>query len=279
MIFLHRRPAPPLDQSVETIWLYRDGPRPAALERVLPNGTAQLIVNLADDVTRTYDPDNGFACTATSGTILTGPMSRYQVIDTAEQEFVAGVVFRPGGTAAFTAVPAHEIADRDVPLDDLWGARFGSALRERILEAKDAHRQLNAIEAVLRERWRPRYQHPAVTIALAELQHSPHQASIARVTEASGVSATRLIEHFKRDVGLTPKRYCSVLRFQRAIQCAHAGRAMNWTQVALDCGYYDQAHFIHDFRRFAGVTPSAYEEGRTGFHNHVTIATADQARH
>lgn len=252
--------------------MYEHRARPAGLERVLPSGAAQLIVNLAEDATRTYDPDNGFACLEGPGSIITGPASRYQVIDTAEQEFVAGVVFRPGGTAAFTRVPTYEIADGDVALDDLWGGRLGSALRSRVLEAKDADGQLDAIETVLRERWRPRESHPAVRFAVQTLHRSPHLASITRVTEASGLSAARLIEHFKRDVGLTPKRYCSVLRFQRALRHAHRGRNVDWTEVALDCGYYDQAHFIHDFRRFAGVTPSAYEQGRTPFQNHVTIS-------
>jgi AraC-like DNA-binding protein len=253
------------------VWMYEHRARPAALERVLPTGAAQLVVNLAEDVTRTYDPDDEFACVSRPGSILTGPTSRYQVIDTAEQEYVAGVVFRPGGTAAFTDVPGHEIADRDVALDDLWGGRLGSALRSRVLDAKDVDGQLEAIEAVLRARLRPRATHPAVSFALDTLQRSPHLASISRVTEASGLSAARLIEHFKRDVGLTPKRYCSILRFQRALRHAHQGRAVDWTGVALDCGYYDQAHFIHDFRRFSGVTPSAYEQRRTPFHNHVAI--------
>lgn len=253
------------------VWVYEQRARPAALERVLPTGAAQLVVNLAEDATRAYDPDKGFACVEASGSILTGPSSRYQVIDTAEQEFVAGVVFRAGGTAAFTPVPTHEITDVDVALDDIWGGRLGSQLRARVLEAPDVDGQLDAIEAVLRERCRPREGHPAVRFALAELQRSPHLASISRVTEASGLSATRLIDHFKRDVGLTPKRYCSVLRFQRAVRHAHRGRTVDWTQVALDCGYYDQAHFIHAFRRFAGVTPSAYEGGRTPFQNHVTL--------
>lgn len=253
------------------VWLYEDRSRPPGLERVLPTGAAQLVVNLADDVTRTYDPDNGLACVERPGSILTGPMSRYQIIDTAEQEFVAGVVFRPGGTAAFTPVPTHEIVDVDVPLDDLWGGRLGSRLRSRVLEARDVEAQLDALEAVLREQWQARDRHPAVRVALAALHRSPQLASISRVTEASGLSATRLIEHFKRDIGLTPKRYCSVLRFQRALRHAHQGRTVDWTQVALDCGYYDQAHFIHDFRRFAGVTPSAYEGGRTPFQNHVAI--------
>jgi AraC-like DNA-binding protein len=67
------------------------------------------------------------------------------------------------------------------------------------------------------------------------------------------------------------------LRFQRALACAERGRRADWTRIALDCGYFDQAHFIHDFRSFAGITPTAYDAGRTRFRNHVHFLQADSA--
>ena len=71
------------------------------------------------------------------------------------------------------------------------------------------------------------------------------------------------------EVGMTPKRYCRVRRFQRALALANRGRQVDWNRVALDCGYFDQAHFIHDFRSFAGLTPTGYQSARTSFQNHV----------
>ena len=93
--------------------------------------------------------------------------------------------------------------------------------------------------------------------------------SVAAVTDAIGLSAKRFIERFKIEVGMTPKRYCRIRRFQRAVTMASRGCHVEWTQVALDCGYFDQAHFIHDFRSFAGLTPTAYQSARTSFQNHV----------
>jgi len=68
---------------------------------------------------------------------------------------------------------------------------------------------------------------------------------------------------------MTPKQYCRIRRFQRALTMTNRGRPVDWTGVALDCGYFDQAHFIHDFRSFAGLTPTAYQSARTAFQNHV----------
>ena len=269
MTFSHRVPRPPLDAFIESIWLYRSDPRPHALERVLPTGAAQLIVNLKEDQTRLYDPKRPGRCVVTAGTVLVGVQSRYQVIDTSEQEFVAGVAFRPAGTVPFICVPAHETRDADVPLEALWGRRRTAALRERLLESDGPDAALDALETALLEVWTPPGLHPAVTFALTAFERAPLTRSVAAVTDAIGLSAKRFIERFKREVGMTPKRYCRIRRFQRAVAQANQESAVDWPQVALDCGYFDQAHFIHDFRSFAGITPTGYQAARTSFQNHV----------
>src|SRR5262245_46972747 len=111
VVYRHRIPRPPLDCFVASIWVYRDEGRPCALERILPTGAAQLIVNLKEDQTRLYDPEPPYRCVSTSGSVLSGMQTRFQVIDTSEQEYVAGVSFKPGGTVPLFRVPAHEASD------------------------------------------------------------------------------------------------------------------------------------------------------------------------
>jgi AraC-like DNA-binding protein len=89
------------------------------------------------------------------------------------------------------------------------------------------------------------------------------------VTDTIGLSAKRFIERFEREVGVTPKRYCRIRRFQHALTLSHHDRRVDWTRVAMDCGYFDQAHFIHDFRSFSGITPTVYQSAKTSFQNHV----------
>jgi AraC-like DNA-binding protein len=269
MPFRHRIPNPPLDSFVESIWVYDTGPRPHALERILPNGAAQLIVNLKEDQTRLYDPDFPERCVTTSGSVLSGVQSRFQIIDTAEQEYVAGVAFKSGGTLPFMRVPAHETSDADIPLDTLWGRRRTARLRERLLESQGIDEKLDILEAALLERWNPPGLHPAVSFALTVFDRAPATTNIASVSETIGLSAKRFIERFKTEVGLTPKRYCRIRRFQRALTLVNGGHQVDWPQVALDCGYFDQAHFINDFRSFAGLTPTGYLSARTSFQNHV----------
>jgi AraC-like DNA-binding protein len=277
MLFRQRVPKPPLDAFITSIWVFQNDPRPHALERVLPSGAAQLIINLKEDKTRIYEEVPPHRCVEGAGTVLSGVHSRYQIIDTSEQEYVAGVAFRPGGTVPFTRMPAYEASDVDVPLEALWGVRRTSDLRERLLERRGPEAKLDALELALEEMWGASTVHPAVSFALTRFDRGPHGASIERVTNEVGLSAKRFIERFKIEVGVTPKRYCRIRRFQQAVALAHEGRHVDWVQVALDCGYFDQAHFIHDFRSFAGITPTGYQAARTAFQNHVKFLQSGEA--
>lgn len=99
--------------------------------------------------------------------------------------------------------------------------------------------------------------------------------SIAVTTERVGLSSRRFIELFRRQVGLTPKVFCRVRRFQQVLERVHREEVhrgdMEWAQVALACGYYDQSHFIHDFRSFSGLTPCEYRAAATPHLNHVPL--------
>jgi AraC-like DNA-binding protein len=277
MAFHQRVPRPPLDAFVASIWLFHDTPRPRALERILPTGAAQMIVNLKEDQIRRYDPRRPHRYTSTAGTILAGVPSHYQIIDTSEQEYVAGVAFRPGGTAAFLRTPAHETRDDHTPLEALWRRQRTADLREQLLERTDPHAQLDAIENTLRKMLQPTGIHPAVAFALAAFNRVPLTITVGAVTDAIGMSAKRFIERFTAQVGVTPKRYCRIRRFQRAVERMHRGEIVEWPQVALDCGYYDQAHFIHEFQAFAGLTPTGYQASRTAFQNHVKFLQYDES--
>lgn len=269
MIYVSRRPAPPLDAAVSAVWYFRSAPRPFGFERVLPKGRAQLVVNLREDRTRTYDERGG--CIEAPGAVVSGLGPRFEIIDTDEQEHVVGAVFRPGGTTGFFRDSAYAMRGRDVPLEALWGVAGTALLREALLEAATPQAALDVMEHALRQARHGRGTHPAVAFALARFGRQPEVARVGAVTSAIGMSAKRFTERFKAEVGLTPKQYCRLLRFQRAVSAAHADAAPDWRDVALACGYFDQAHFIHDFRAFSGLTPGGYRSGRTAFPNHVTF--------
>jgi AraC-like DNA-binding protein len=200
--------------------------------------------------------------------VLSGARSSCFVIDTDEQERVAGIQFQPGGAAPFFRLPASEAEGISIDLEDLW-QRGSRGLRERLLEARGVDAIFATLERGLMERLvRPLELHPAVSYALSRFQQG---GRVDAVVERIGLSSRRFVELFRREVGLTPKVFFRVRRFQRVLQTVHRTRDIDWASVALDCGYYDQAHFIHDFRSFSGLTPGEYLAAATQHLNHVPL--------
>lgn len=230
-----------------------------------------LVVNLREDRSRIYDRRDANRCTHLKGSVIMGAQSEFFVIDTDEQELVAGVQFRPGGGFPFLKPPAGELYGMHVSLEDVWGGA-ASELRERLLEAPTHEARLTVLEEALLARVaRPLERHRAVAHALAEFDRGPNGRTVADVTDEVGLSRRRFIEVFRGEVGLTPKLFCRVRRFQEVLRRVRSGREVDWTDVALGCGYFDQAHFIHDFRGFSGLSPTDYSEQCTPHTNHVPM--------
>ena len=272
MIFQHHVPGPPLSDFIQMMWFGDDYIVPFRLERVLPTGDMSLIINLYEDCSRVYNPNDPRKYKTLSGAILVGPYSGYTVIDTAEQRSTMGVIFKPGGAIPFFKLPADELQDTDVSLDAVWG-REGGQLRERLLDAKTPKLKFDVLERALLGRIAkpPDPPHPAVRFAVGNFRRLPNRA-ISSVTAQIGLSERRFIQLFAQQVGLTPKLFCRVQRFQGVLrQIARNAEAIDWTEIALSCGYFDQAHFIHDFRGFSGINPSSYVANKTQFQNHVVL--------
>jgi AraC-like DNA-binding protein len=272
MLYRLYSPPPPLGHFVELLWLY-EGFRPAhSKERLLPTGTIEIVFDLREDRILTYGRREKMQPFYLSGSVVCGAHSEFFVIDTASQDGVMGVHFRPGGAYPFLKLPAGDIHNEHVDLGALWGWQEVRDLREKLLAAPRPGEKLGVLERALLEKLRRGFErHPAVAYALGEFHAAPGGKSIAAVTDRTGFSARRFIDLFEREVGLTPKLFCRVQRFQRVLHIIQSGCAIDWAEIALTCGYYDQAHFIHDFRAFSGINPSTYLAAHTPHLNHVPI--------
>ena len=272
MLFLSHIPKPPLNEFVELFWLY-DGfpPRTHKKERLMPDGSVELIINLREDEGRIYDRNNLAKFSRLPGTLLCGPHSNFFVIDTAEQNSVMGIHFKPGGAFPFFPLPVEELHDQHVSLADLWGHE-AALLRERLLEAATPEKKFQVLESCLMaQAFKPLEWHRAVGYALALFRNIHTAPAISSVADQIGISSRRFIQLFSNQTGLTPKLFCRVRRFQQALQHIHKGKEFDWVDVAGDCGYFDQAHFIHDFREFSGMSPTTYLALKTEHLNHVPI--------
>jgi transcriptional regulator GlxA family with amidase domain len=157
-----------------------------------------------------------------------------------------------------------------VSLDTLWRT-FAATISDQLWEARTAEARFVTLESALLARAGGRVdRHPAVTRAIALFDRSHGALSVGHVVRRTGVSHRRLVELFWNEVGLSPKRYCRVRRFNDVLRQIEPLGDVDWTDVAHVCGYFDQAHFNRDFRAFAGLNPSEYLRHRVA-RNHVAV--------
>ncbi|MCU1255191.1 MAG: transcriptional regulator, AraC family [Candidatus Angelobacter sp.] len=237
----------------------------------MPDGSIELVINLKEDEARIYDRENLDKCERLPGTVLCGPHSSFFVIDTAQQDSVIGVHFKPGGAFPFFKMPAGELHNLHVSLTDLWGHE-AVLLRQRLLETPTPEMKFQVLEECLLERaFRPLERHRSVDFALALFRNIHTAPAISEVVDQIGISSRRFIQLFSNEVGLTPKLFSRVRRFQTVLQEIRTGSEFSWGDMAASCGYFDQAHFIHDFKEFSGINPTTYMAQKTDHLNHVPI--------
>ena len=274
-MFLHVVPKPPLDKHVQLLWYYEGYVPTSPRERLLPTGTLEIVFDLCDQPSRIFRDEDDRAGATFKGSVVCGPHSRYFVLETLKPQNVAGIHFAPGGASQFFRAPVSEMRDQHVSLDALWGHSAASSIRDRVLEATSPEAKLQVLENALYDRAvrRPvgESRHTAVDYALNRLTRVPQIDTMEHLTDRLSLSPRRFIQLFSEETGLTPKLFCRVLRFQAALRQANQGSTVNWSAVAADCGYFDQSHFIHDFKSFTGLSPSAYVQVRGSNLNHVPL--------
>jgi AraC-like DNA-binding protein len=247
--YVAERPGAPLGEHVEYFWALSDAPGHAR-ERIVPTGTIELVINLHADEFRIFAGNER----RFRGAMVSGCYSRAFEFDTRAHTRVLGVHFKPGGAARLLGAPPGALADGHVGLDDLWG-RSATELRERLCAAPTSRQRIDLLEQALIARLPDRpYRRPAVSAALTELEQPGTE--VGQVARALGLSRRRLIEIFSEDVGMPPKRYSRVRRFQRALALAQRSPAVAWARIAIECGYYDQAHLCRDWAELTGVSPA-----------------------
>jgi AraC-like DNA-binding protein len=253
MLFLKHTPTAPLSRFVEYLWLLSDTPAHAK-ERILPTGTLELVINLSEDEIRIYDEAG--ASRHLSGTVISGAYAGPFVIDTAEHAFIMGVHFRPAGAWPFTRAAPGELSDGHVDVAMVWGS--GAAeLRERLCSAVTHRQRFELLErSLLAHALDGRGGRGEVEFAVQCLAEPG--ASVRAVVASVGLSHRHFASVFREQVGMTPKLFQRVRRFQRAVALTQGRPPADRAGLACRCGYYDQTHLIRDFREFAHCTPNEY---------------------
>jgi AraC-like DNA-binding protein len=278
VLFRSYTPAAPLDRFIENFWCYQGYASPHLKERILQDGAFKAVFNLQHDEFRIYDPWYPIHFKRYSGAILSRPSGVPFVTDSAEEACVLGVNFKIGGALPFLGYVASEAGVGHVDLADIWGHQ-AIELHDRLSGESRPEDRFRLLEgALLRQLSRGKRHHPGVHAGV----HALGSAGPARTREAArqaGLSQRRFITLFKQELGITPKLFSRVRRFQRALVLIRRSAVPNWPALALECGYCDQSHMIRDFLAFSGFSPTQYcsrqrafaEQGLRTKHNHMPL--------
>jgi AraC-like DNA-binding protein len=274
MQLLRYRPSAPLDAFIDCMWYSRGYLPRRRRERALPSGRADLTFNLHEERIRTFTGVEDTEGVIARGAVVHGPQSRYFVLDARRHVHVVGVHFLPGG-GSLLGVPLAQLCDRHVPLEDLWGSR-AHELREQLIESAQPQAMFAILEQeFLRLLRRTTLVHPAISFALRRFDAKTLTARVEPVRRETGYSERRFATLFTGSVGLTPKRYTRVQRLSRVASDLARGRR-NFAGIALEAGYFDQAHLNHDFRELAGTSPGQYAPmpDRSSLHEEIDSPVA-----
>jgi len=250
MNYCEIKPRYPLSRFVECFWTLESDAPATNPERILPDGCVELILNFGAEFSQHCEgrqrlqPRN-FLVGQMTGPILISPTGAVQLM---------GIRFHPGGTLPFLRLALHEITDQVVELGGL-----SSRLERDLVHAASVSYSLmdkvTAIEEFLTGELLSHKHDSRSMMLAARIVESGGLVSVDQLANDAGVSSRQLERRFLREVGLGPKLLGRIIRFQQVFRAVEQCDAA-WAAVAIECGYYDQAHLIRDFHQFARQTPA-----------------------
>lgn len=266
-------PLPPLSNYIESIFFYK-GYNPNHLaEKLLPEGVIQLIIDLTDTPKRLYSGEDLSFYSFYKNSWLSGQQNRSIVIEAAPQSAMIVVRFKPWGAYPFFRIPMAEFRNNVVETADILGKTKADELRERALEKLTGKESIMEVELFFSKILGSYSNDLLIEDAVASIQLNLGYGSLSKFADGYGISQKHLIDRFKRVVGITPKIYSRIRRFQRVVQQLQTTDEVDWADIVYTCGYFDQAHFIRDFSEFSGYTPTEYYPLRSEYLNYVPIGS------
>ena len=253
------RPSALLSAFVECYWYVDASAEESSVvpDAILPNGTSNLIFNLSGCRHHEYGDTSLASFQSLETRWLSGIRDRVVVVGPTVRTHVVGIRFKPGGLEVFADVPSVEFARLTVDPDELWGIDC-HCLHSRLLDASSVEGQFELLEDWLLDRFDRHAAHDGLLESLNLLETMSGNVSITRLAGVADLSPRQYRRRFEQAVGVTPKVLARMIRFRNLVARLVPATRVDWAGIAIECGYFDQAHLIADFRDFAGVSPGEY---------------------
>lgn len=252
--FLTHQPTGELGRFVESLW-YARGTVPYSQERIAPTGSSVSLFVFGDPISQTPDDGNGATLTSATG-LLIGPHDRPIVNAPTGETHAIGIVTTPIGCQAVFGEVASSLRGRVLDLLDIWPA--AKDLRSLLGSIESPAQQLQELEVQLESNPLPEV--PGLDRCEAAVEALTNQPTtpIASLARSLGISHSHLNREFTRIVGLTPTALARIVRLQTLLSDIDVSGRIDWSGLAVELGWFDQAHLIRDFKRHTGTTPEGY---------------------
>lgn len=258
MIYTTAQPSPELAQYVRFFWMYEHAPSDGSLfvHRAMADGCAEMIFhyhNSFDELTT-----NGINTSPLAH--LQGQSNRVRRFSTSDSFGIFGVYLYPFALPVLFPVSGSEICNQHCEFDALTGIN-GADLTEQVMLAGSFEARIAVVSRFLKQRLKQINQskfNPVALHAIRDLLEPGKYGSIKSIAEKYNLSERKFERITKEYTGFSPVKLFRIARFQKAAASFGQVKLRTLTQLALDCGYYDQAHFIHEFRIFSGYSPREY---------------------
>jgi len=254
--YLEHFPHPMLREAIACYWTLCSNeiqPGERKPSRILPDGCIDIIFNFGEPLQRVTDKK---IYTNRLPWYIVGAMTRPVEVHSSGRADMLGIRFNPGYAKSFLLRPACELTDLSPALQDLWG-NSGAELGAKLAGSKTHKARFHILDRELLHRFRKAEQPSGpIKLAVATLLRSGGQIKIASIASQCGISTRHLGRQFEEAVGLSPKLFARIVRFQKVLAMAKKAPRLDWLTSVFEAGYYDQSHLIKDFHEFSRSSPN-----------------------
>lgn len=272
MVLKIHTPAYPLNLFIDNFLYYKDYQPDHQLDRFFPDGNTYLVFDLTEKPKYIYDNENFKEIQSCKSIWFSGLRNQSITIPSGIEQEMIVVNFHKGKAYPFITAPLNQFTNLTVD-GDLALPNTIYELRERILMCIHTEKMFQEIEHYfLNHSVSPLVTNPFIDYSIHCITKTPAPITIEKLTQKIGYSHRHFIKIFSEHVGMTPKHYMKIIRFQKVIQIAESKAKLNWSDIAFQCGYYDLSHFSHEFKLFSGFSPKEYRNLKSDFTNYVAVS-------
>jgi AraC-like DNA-binding protein len=249
MQFDRIEPPAQLKHLVECYWIAKSNDPTPSLQKIIPDGFPEIIFHFGDPYK--IELKNEWETQAPS--LVAGQITKFFFLENTGQSDILGIKLKPVALTQLFSTDMSLLKDEVISLQN-FGNKELDRLNQLIREINDSNDRIKVINDYLTKL---SFQYNPVEKAIECIFSSNGMLPVASICEQCEITERQLERHFKKYIGLSPKFYARLIRFSYIFQIAQE-KKLSWTEVGLESGFYDQPHFIKNFKAFTGEDPSRY---------------------